>query len=101
MFALIETTSEYQWLASLGVGGVLAGILLVFYRQDRKSSEDRLSQERKASEDRYAQDRKASEDRYAALAMDFRRLVTENTAALTHNTEAVIGLRALISSKQH
>ena len=26
---------EYKWLASLGVGGVLAGFIFWFYRQDR------------------------------------------------------------------
>ncbi len=58
---LLQGSPELQPLATLGVGGAIAGLVLVFYRSDRK----------------------ASEERYSALAMDNRRIVTENTAAIT------------------
>jgi len=33
-----------QWLASLGVGGILAGGMFMVYRQDRKDSEKRFQE---------------------------------------------------------
>mgnify|MGYP001562818035 FL=1 len=60
MIADAIPTDGLHWLASLGVGGVLAGVIFHFYRQDRKTSEDR----------------------YAALAQDFRTIVQDNTAAM-------------------
>jgi hypothetical protein len=48
-------------LGGMGVGGVLAGIILTFYRQDRT----------------------ASENKFAQLGHDFREIVTNNTEALT------------------
>lgn len=53
------TGQDLQWFASLGVGGVLAGFMFTVYRADRK----------------------ASEERYEKLALEFRKLVQENTAA--------------------
>lgn len=55
------STSEIQWFASLGVGGILAGIMFFYSRLDRK----------------------ASEKRYEELARDLRSLVQDNTKALT------------------
>ncbi len=61
---LLQGSPELQPLATLGVGGAIASLVLVFYRWDRK----------------------ASEDRYAVLALDFRKVITENTAAMTKLT---------------
>lgn len=60
-FLLQAGLSELQWFSSLGVGGVLGGLALVFYRQDRK----------------------ASEKRYSTLSEGFREIVQENTKAIT------------------
>jgi len=62
LYALLQTANgDYQWLASLGVGGVLAGGMFVAYRNDRKASEDRL----------------------AEFTKDFRTIVQDNTKAMT------------------
>lgn len=53
-----------QWFATLGVGGVLAGVMFMFYRVDRKESEKRL----------------------AALGKEFKEIVQRNTEALTRLT---------------
>ena len=69
LLLLFQTTSVeiLNPLASLGVGGALGGLIFHFYRKDRE----------------------ASEQRYSALALDFRKLITENTAALTHLSDAI------------
>lgn len=58
---LLQAASEVPGWASLGVGGVLAGGMFYFYRQDRKGSEEKLSE----------------------LSKDFRGIVQENTKAIT------------------
>jgi hypothetical protein len=58
---------EIKLLAQFGVGGVIAGLALYFYRTERLSSEQR----------------------YAALAQDFRAIVTANTAALVELKSAI------------
>jgi len=35
---------ELKWFSSLGVGGILAGVMFFFYRLDRRDSEARLHQ---------------------------------------------------------
>lgn len=35
---------EIKWFSSLGVGGILAGVMFWVYRQDRKDSETRMFQ---------------------------------------------------------
>lgn len=52
---------ELRFLASLGVGGILAGFIFWAYRADRNNSESRM----------------------VSMATDFRSIVVENTAALT------------------
>lgn len=64
--------------SSLGVGGVLAGIMFYFYRRDRKDSGER-----------FATLTKDYGDRYEKLAQDFRTIVQDNTAALTRVVEAI------------
>jgi len=56
-------------LAQFGVGGVLAGIMFFFYRQDRQ----------------------ASEKQFQELGLNFRTIIEKNT-------EAVTSLRAAIES---
>jgi hypothetical protein len=74
----------------LGVGGVLAGVVYKFYRDDRKSSEDR-----------YALLAKESQERYAALAENYRQIVEANTKAITElagsiTTDNAVTLRLLL-----
>jgi hypothetical protein len=93
---LQETAPAAPWFASLGVGGVLAGGMFLYYRSDRKESA------RQARRDAEQADR-----RYAELAQNFRTLVQENTRAIESNTAtaretlgAIHGLReALILRK--
>lgn len=53
--------NEIQWFASLGVGGILAGMMFCFYRKDHRALE--------------------------ALTADFREIVQENTKAITRLCE--------------
>lgn len=55
MEELLKTLAQY------GAGGVIAGIMIYFYRQDRKDSESRLT----------------------ALGSEFRQVVEKNTEAIT------------------
>lgn len=38
------TVEEMKWFATLGVGGVLAGVMFFFYRADRQSNEQAMKQ---------------------------------------------------------
>ena len=58
---------EIKWFASLGVGGVLGGVMFFFYRQDRTASEARL----------------------AKMGEDFREIITANTTAMVKLAEAI------------
>jgi gas vesicle protein len=84
----------------LGIGGVLAAVVLKFYRDDRKTSEDRYEKLAKEAQERYAALAKEAQDRYAALAKDsneraaelagdFRLIVQDNTRALTVLAEKI------------
>lgn len=53
-----------QILSSLGVGGALAALIFWYYREDRKRSEDRISE----------------------LGRDFKQTVEGNTAVMTKLT---------------
>lgn len=64
-------TGDYQWLASLGVGGVLAGGMFMAYRSDRKSSEERL-------------------EKYAET---FMTIVQDNTKAMTSLVDVIRELK--------
>jgi len=60
--AIIQQAADsIPGLAGLGVGGAIALIVLSFYRQDRKSSEEALQ----------------------SLGKEFREVVENNTAAMT------------------
>lgn len=61
---------ETQWLSQLGVGGILAGMLLYFYRKDVKSFTDL----------------------WKVQAELLIRVVQENTSAITKNTETISAL---------
>ena len=56
-----------KWLAQFGLGAVMAGVMFVIYRADRRSSEAR----------------------FGALANEFRTIVQDNTAAITKLTDAL------------
>jgi len=58
---------EVKWFASLGVGGVLAGVMFFFYRQDRITSEARLTK----------------------MLDEFRSIVTANTTAMVELSGAI------------
>lgn len=59
-----------QWLATLGVGGVLAGLMFMFYRKDVR----------------------AYTDLWKAQSEQMTTIVKENTQALTSNTEVIRAL---------
>lgn len=40
MDTAVSTTEFIQWLTTLGIGGVLAGFIFMFYRKDMKSYTD-------------------------------------------------------------
>ncbi len=71
-----------QW-GALGIGGVLAGVIFYFYREDRKASEDRLQKMHEACE-----------ARLNAITDDFRLIVQENTAASQKLTDLITLLLA-------
>lgn len=52
-----------QYGANFGIGGILAGIMFYFYRQDRQKSE--------------------------ALAQNFKEIITNNTQAMTKLESAI------------
>lgn len=54
-------------IASLGVGGAIAALVLWFYRQDRQASEKRIE----------------------SLASDFKQVIQENTEASTALKDAI------------
>lgn len=60
------TTEFAKWLITLGVGGVLAGFMFVFYRKDVKS---------------YTELWKAQAERLESLAERVMSVVKENTAS--------------------
>jgi len=61
------TVPDLSPFAGLGVGGILAGVMFYFYRQDRKHSEER----------------------FAALGSEFREIVQANTAAIVSLKDAL------------
>ncbi len=86
LLALLQSDPS-PWPAIGASGGptTIAGILLYLLRQQGIER----AAERVAAENRAALQSKASEDRYAALAMDFRKIVTESTQSTDHLTDAV------------
>lgn len=105
---LLQTASDpsaIPWPA-IGVGGgptAVTGLVLYFYRTREtqfaaqvKAIEERHAAEREAAEERIADERKASEDRYAALAMDWRQIVTENSSTNNHLADTIGRLMAAI-----
>jgi hypothetical protein len=65
------TVPDLTPFTGLGVGGVLAGIMFYFYRQDRRHSEDRFEE----------------------LGKDFRAIVEANTAAMVSLRDSLNGKR--------
>lgn len=58
LFGIADGSPSWE---SLGIGGVLAGVMFYFYRADRQVSEKRI----------------------ADIQQSYREVITENTAALT------------------
>jgi hypothetical protein len=69
---LFQEVGNLSPLATLGVGGGIAALVLTLWRQDKKDSDER-----------YAALAKESNERAAAIAADFRAIVQENTKAVT------------------
>lgn len=69
MLALVQEVPlpDISSWTSLGIGGVLAGVMFYFYRRDRE----------------------ASEKRFDELAKDFRAIIQSNTEAMTALREAI------------
>ena len=69
LLALIQAqATDPTSLTGYGVSSGIAGLVIYFWRQDRKDRDV---------------ERAAQEVRYAELAGDFRKIVQENTAAIT------------------
>lgn len=86
VLGLLLQTGESPW-AAIGAGGGgtgLAGVMFYFYRQRENSIAAQAVEREKAAEIA----RKAEADRYAALALDFREIVQNNTAVLTKLMES-------------
>jgi hypothetical protein len=78
LFQEVPTVSPF---ISLGVGGVIAGLVLSLWRQDRNESQQR-----------YTQLAKESNERAASIASDFRTIVQDNTRAITALAEKLNGV---------
>lgn len=61
LFLLQAITDTAPSLSTLGLGGAIAGLVLILWRQDRKDSQER----------------------YERIASDFRVIVQDNTKAIT------------------
>lgn len=85
-----------KWFATLGVGGILAGITLWFYRLDREASEKRLA----AIIESQAKDREASERAMEKLITDHRTMAGELLEVVKQNTRAVQSLTETFRSQQ-
>ena len=71
---------------SLGVGALLAVIIFIMYRNDRKTSEDQLRQNGKNHEEQLRQDRKFMEDRMNRIIERDQMTREANTKALSELT---------------
>lgn len=67
-----ETEPFYQWIATLGLGGVLAAFIFHFYRQDMKENADRIRE---------------ILDAYKAETAAWKEVVISNTKAMTECTK--------------
>ena len=68
ILALIQAQAADPSLTGYGVSTGIAGLVIYLWRQDRKDRDT---------------ERAAQEVRYSELAADFRKIVQENTAAIT------------------
>lgn len=73
------------WLASLGVGGVLAGILFYFYRIDRKDCAKRHEE---------------NSVRVEKMAVNMTEALINNTVASTNLNHTVGELRSSMESRR-
>ena len=81
-------TAEWEsikWLASQGIGTLLAGVMFAAYRQDQKQHVKDLREEKAASAERITEAHKKTLE----LAADFRTIIQENTKAVTALTSLV------------
>jgi hypothetical protein len=80
LFCLLLQTdpSDLKDWGSLGVGGLLAGVMFYFYRQDRKDSEAR----------------------YAKIAEDFKQTIIESTRVTASVAEALRAFKGQAPSPQ-
>src|ERR1700688_2528141 len=74
-------------LATLGVGGGIAALVIAWSRIDRKEAQDRYSELAKESRESYAALAKESLERTSQIAAEFRTIVQDNTKALTALSE--------------
>ncbi len=82
-----------KYVAGLGVGGIIAVIVILIYRADRKASECQLVEAKKESEaqlievqKQIREDRKFMEDRLTDILTKDQESREENTKALTELT---------------
>ena|SRR5271157_180234 len=84
---LLQASSDVGPLATLGVGGGIAALVITMWRQDRKDSQERYERLAKEAQERYASLAKESNERAAVIAADFRVIVQDNTKAITALSE--------------
>lgn len=85
MQAAAAEWESIKWLASQGIGTLLAGFMFVAYRQDQKKHVEDLREEKTASAERI----KEAHQKTLELATDFRAIIQENTKAVTALTALV------------
>ena len=84
---LLQASSDLGPLATLGVGGGIAALVIAMWRQDRKESQERYERLAKEAQERYAALAEESNKRAADIAADFRIIVQDNTKAITALSE--------------
>lgn len=90
LFAWTTGTMEpelLKWFATLGVGGILAGIMFYVYRQREKDHATHIAESEKEHLARMVE----SQQRFAEMSENFRDIVEENTKALTQLSVALEG----------
>lgn len=68
---------ELKWFATLGVGGVLAGVMFFFYRKDTSDHALQLTEQL---------------DTWRSAATAMMQVVRENSVAITANTQTIEAL---------
>lgn len=79
-----------KYLAGLGVGGIVAVVIFIIYRLDRKAYECQLVADHKAAENQLRADRIFMEDRLTKMLEQDQKTREENTRAVTELTTVLL-----------